>query len=74
MVIGTYDWEIVRDTKTLYPKFTGKTTVKFGILYVDQTAQFPDYLSGLYWASVEGELANSALHQAYEDLYYQLLG
>jgi hypothetical protein len=37
------------------------------ILYVRRpTAEpffpIPDYLSGLYWASVEGELANSALH------------
>jgi hypothetical protein len=33
--------------------------------YVDQRQSLfpiPDYLSGLYWASVEGELANSALH------------
>jgi hypothetical protein len=43
---------------TLYPKFTGKTTVKFGnSLYVRPTAglfSLSDYLSGLYWASVEG--------------------
>jgi hypothetical protein len=26
----SYDWEIVRDTNNSIPKFTGKTTVKFG--------------------------------------------
>jgi hypothetical protein len=27
-VIISYDWEIVRDTRTLYPKFTGKDNGK----------------------------------------------
>jgi hypothetical protein len=46
---------------TLYPKFTGKDNGKIWkfFTYVDQPQSlfFSDYLSGLYWASVEGELA-----------------
>jgi hypothetical protein len=64
----------VRDTSNSIPKFTGKTTVKFGnSLYVWPTAG----LFSLFWLSKRvilgecwGELANSALHhfKTLEDL------
>jgi len=65
----SYDWgNRARYQPKLYSKFTGKDNGNnLEILYVRRpTAEpffpIPDYLSGLYWASVEGELANSALH------------
>lgn len=65
----SYDWaNRARYQPKLYPKFTGKDNGNnLEILYVRRpTAEpffpIPDYLSGLFWASVEGELANSALH------------
>jgi len=74
----SYDWgNRGRYQPKLYPKFSGKDNGNnLEILYVRRpTAEpffpIPDYLSGLFWASVEGELANSALHHyknAIEDI------
>jgi hypothetical protein len=63
----SYDWgNRARYQPKLYPKFTGKDKGNnLEILYVRRpTAEpffpIPDYLSGIYWAKVEGELANAA--------------
>jgi len=62
----SYDWlNRARYKPTLYPKFTGKNNGNpLEILYVRRpTAEpffpIPDYLSGIPWAQVEGELANA---------------
>lgn len=61
-----WDWNNrYRYKATFYPKFTGKYTGNnLEIFYVRRpTAEpffpIPDYLSGLPWAEVEGELANA---------------
>jgi hypothetical protein len=62
----SYDWQNRgRYKPALYPKFTGKyTDNNLEILYVRRpTAEpffpIPDYLAGIPWAQVEGELANA---------------
>jgi hypothetical protein len=63
----SYDWgNRARYKPAMYPKFSGKYKGKnLEILYVRRpTAEpffpVPDYLSGIYWAKVEGELAYAA--------------
>lgn len=62
----SYDWNNrSRYKPTLYPKFSGKYKENnLEILYVRRpTAEpffpIPDYLAGIPWAQVEGELANA---------------
>lgn len=66
-----YCWDWTQKGKykpTLYPKYTGKYTGNdLEILMVrNATAEpffpVPDYLSGINWARVEGELGNSAIN------------
>jgi hypothetical protein len=64
----SYDWKNrSKYTPKLYPKFTGKYKGNgLEILYFRRATTepffpIPDYFSGIPWAEVEGELANSAI-------------
>lgn len=70
----SYDWNAkARYRPTLYPKFTGKYVAgqNLEILYIRRPTSetffpIPVYLSGLYWAKVEGEIANAG-YQKYKN-------
>jgi hypothetical protein len=56
-----------------YPKFTGKDNGnKIELLYVKNLSKYifpvPDWVSGIQWAKVEGELSNSAVNFLYNSI------